>query len=286
MHKTHLLCLFAHGLHINACLALETVLSSALSLIPKSYFTPKRLDLTHLEKFLTWFHSCIVIKNDKKGNEATQMVSFEEILQKRFENKFACNSKEFVLMFVALGRSVGMTVRLIQSLSPLPWKPPGDSLIKPIKSPDDSQIYSQNYKNISPTIDNDSVKNEQEKKSKTSAKSQVINQNSKCKKKKLQRDRDSDDDEYESRSKKLKSKVHSDEDFEESAVNSASSSNKRDKCKNNSLKRQNSETDKKKKKPKMESLKEWAEVYVEEEERWISVDVTKSKIHCTPEIEV
>lgn len=30
----------------------------------------------------------------------------------------------------------------------------------------------------------------------------------------------------------------------------------------------------------------WAEVFIEEEERWISVDVTKGKVHCVSELYV
>ncbi|XP_042234474.1 DNA repair protein complementing XP-C cells homolog [Homarus americanus] len=302
MHKAHLLCLFAHGRHVNMTLNSDTLLAAALSIITdKNAYPPKRLDLKYLEKFVNWFSKKIAVKPEDMEEDYWSH-SQKDILVKRFETKQVCSNREFVIMFVIMCRALGMNVRLVLSLQPMSWKPSAERLIKPPKKTEKKpNIFSEPSCSQTPesTLNKKNNKEEKDKLSRKmlSSDSDVDVKgkrgskikNSKGKEKKIKKrkslsggdDDDDDDSDFDLTPVKLKRGPQS-----VSTQRQRSDKRKSSEGSGSTDKRKENENDGKVegKRKKNEPLMEWAEVYVEEEEKWVCVDVTRRKIHCTAEI--
>lgn len=302
MHKVHLLCLFAHGRYVNLILNSDTLLGAALSVITdKNAYPPKRLDMNYLEKFINWFSRKITVKPEDMEVDYWSH-PLETLLCKRFETKRAHSNRELVFMFVIICRALGMNVRLVLSLQPMRWKPGAEVLIRPSKKVKSKDIFSE------PSCSQESE----------ISKEKLIAKSSKMEKDRYNRKMLSSDSDLEVKGKKgseikksrkiekniQKRKSLSDEgdsDFDPNPVKvhkgpkSLTGQMRRNSNKRKSTE-ENDNTGRRKKNEKVgelegkrrkaEPLLEWAEVYVEEEEKWICIDVTRAKIHCIGEIEV
>ncbi|XP_064083445.1 DNA repair protein complementing XP-C cells homolog [Macrobrachium nipponense] len=295
MHKAHVLCLFAHGQFVNKTLNSEILLGSALSIITeKNAYPPKRLDMSYLEKFVSWFSRKITLPAEDLEEDYWN-IPLEAILVKRFGSKTALTNRELVFMFIIIARALGMNVRLILSLQPMSWKPNADALIKRIKeekkstgiSISDSSGSAHNFteavvkeekpkvKNNRKMLSSDSDVNENPGKGQTSKKgSSGSSKTSKRPASSL----DGSDSDFDPSSDKIKKGPKGSRGSKRK--NSSDDSSDRSKKRKLSEKKEKNGNRK-----KTGPLVEWAEVYVEEEEKWMCIDVTKAKIHCILEIE-
>lgn len=302
MHKVHLLCLFAHGRYVNQTMNSDILLGAALSIITdKNAYPPKRLDMNYLEKFTNWFSRKITLKPENMEDDYWSL-PLETLLCKRFEIKKAHSNREFVYMFIVICRALGMKVRLVLSLQPMSWKPSAEILIRPSKKEE---------KNKGPVSEASCSQNSERCEKKLMAKISKGKKN--CNNRKMLSSESDEEVEKKKgsvtkKSKKIEGTVKKrkslsddewDSDFEPNPVKiqrsrkstgkmQRSSSNRKSTEENNAGKRRKIEKDGEleSKRRKAEPLLEWAEVYVEEEERWICIDVARGKIHCIPEIEV
>ncbi|KAK3871922.1 hypothetical protein Pcinc_022959 [Petrolisthes cinctipes] len=283
MHKTHLLCLLAHGRYLNQALNSEVLLAAALSIVvDKNAYPPKRLDLNYLQKFVSWFGRKITMTTETLEKDYWSK-EVSEVLAGRYESKTARSCREFVLMFVVICRALGMNVRLILAPQPLGWKPGAEVLIKKGKTPGDEEKEETGVLSEVPHTQ-----------ASTSKAGMKVNKGRKM------LSSDSDVDTLPSKHSGKKGQKHSkskeasdedwDSDFDPSEVKKKKgpkslSSQKR---KSNEKKRKSTDGEGDRgggKRRKVEEFLEWAEVYVEEEEKWICVDVVRGKIHCIAEIE-
>ncbi|XP_047484452.1 DNA repair protein complementing XP-C cells homolog [Penaeus chinensis] len=306
LHKTHLLCLFAHGRYVNQTLNSETLLGAALSIITdKNAYPPKRLDTNYLEKFVRWFSKKIVYKPSKLEEDYWD-TPLEMMLAKRFERKIAISNRELVYMFVVVCRCLGMNIRLVLSLQPMSWKPSADVLIRPskkggevnstIKEPSLSQPSvpdikeseekvnkkekKPNKKMLSSDTDEEPVNKKKNKKA-TETKKQVL---SKSQKRKSETVDDDDDSDFDPEGKKIKKGPKASTSQGRKSGEKRSSDGDSDE--KDKQRKKTGKDDMDGKKRKSEGLLEWAEVYVEEEEKWICVDIARGKIHCVAEVQV
>lgn len=300
MHKVHLLCLFAHGRFINHTLNSDTLLGAALSIVSdKNAYPPKRLDIGYLEKFIKWFSKKIELKHEHHDQD----ISLEQRIAEGFEMKKTNSNRDFVFMFVVLCRCLGMNVRLVLSLQPMSWKPSAEVLIKPSKKEEETSnsLKKEKEEMRDPSLPScsqtsDSVesqargKNKKGEKEHSREKGDPGVKDSKGKrgnKQKKCRQMISDDDD------------DSDFDPEHFQINKTAKSSVTQRCKNvdkrkstaenqNESKRRASETDEGvvNKRKKAEPLLEWAEVYVEEEEKWVCIEITRGELHNIAKIEV
>lgn len=305
MHKTHLLCLFAHGRYVNQTLNSETLLGAALSIITdKNAYPPKRLDMNYLEKFVRWFSKKMVYKPSKLEEDYWD-TPLEMMLAKRFESKIAICNRELVYMFVVVCRCLGMNIRLVLSLQPMSWKPSADALIRPSKKGEVSNAFEEpstsqtlvpdikeseekvnkkekqpNKKMLSSDTDEEPMNKKKNKKS-TEPKGQVL---SKPQKRKSKTCADDDDSDFDPEEKKIKKGPKASTSHRRKSGEKRSSDGDSDE--KDKKKKKTGKEDKDGKKRKSEGLLEWAEVYVEEEEKWICVDIARGKIHCVAEVQV
>ncbi|CAL4220639.1 unnamed protein product, partial [Meganyctiphanes norvegica] len=308
MHKTHLLCLFAHGNYINMNLNSELLLGSALSIVTdRKVYPPKRLDIKYLESFTSWFARKIMLI-PQKLDKIYWNTPIEEVLQDRFEQKKAYSHREFVFMFILLSRALGMNVRLVLTLLPISWKPSMDNLIRPKKKEEDDLFKDEcsagsSTAGTSQAITMDMVeglksREKHQKKEKENTNKEIKN---KTKDKNSRKMLSTDSEDSEKKNKKTKSKKRKsskdeysddscDDDFDPEILKlkkgpKNTKKNKDSEKKQNKRKAEEHDKEEESRKRKKDGLTEWAEIYVEEEEKWVCVDVFRGKIHCIAEIE-
>lgn len=123
IHKTHLLCLLAHGIYVNKILNSDTIRSLALSLIPNDMFSftagkkVDKIDVDGIEKVVSWFRNAFSFENKK-----CVFLNLFTSLVKSFESTVALNASEYNLMFVVFARILGFKVRYCVSLYPVTYK--------------------------------------------------------------------------------------------------------------------------------------------------------------------
>ena len=272
-HKVHLLLLLGHGQHINRILNSDVLLGAALSIVnSREVYPPKRVNLKYLEQIVHWFSKKISLNHGTEGKQD----DWESMLLKQFDIKQAKSNKEFVLMFIAVGRALGMNVRLVQSLMPLPFKPPTDKLFRPPKK---EQCEEDDFMKASTSIiqKKPSVVVKKENKNKmisSDSDNELAPVPSKKKIKKVKQE--STDDDFDS-------------DFERKVKRSSKLQDKTVKFLKNvenggQKKRRSSVT--KSSGSKKTCIADWAEIFVEEEESWVCVDVVRGKIFCPSEVAV
>ncbi|GLH05038.1 DNA repair protein complementing XP-C cells homolog [Gryllus bimaculatus] len=121
IHKVHLLCWIAHGLHVNAVLNSQELMGLSLSLIPSKHSYPNKVDLIYLKDICKWFMKTVPVV--EIPSEKSTFVPLLESLQQQFANGTAKSQRDLVFLFICLLRSIGVTTRLIISLQPVPLKP-------------------------------------------------------------------------------------------------------------------------------------------------------------------
>ncbi|KAL1114957.1 hypothetical protein AAG570_007780 [Ranatra chinensis] len=292
LHKVHLLCLISHGLCVNRILNNQELLATALSILPSdAFFPPKHADILYLEKFVTWFSKKIRLNSDLKIENP-----LSDSLISQFGKKEARSTKDLVFMLISMLRALGLKCRLMISLQPLSLKPPSDgkafgnknmetediitSGISENKKLDESKALKRGKqvkkttakrlktdkttKKDSEKIENKSVAHpETGNKSKkiTATPSKVANTNSK------------------SVASKTKGKIARAQNKNSiSLVGESSSKNKSEIALSPHL------NSKLPNKVQRERNDYWLEVYLEAEEKWISVDIPKAKVHCIRDI--
>ncbi|GIX91651.1 DNA repair protein complementing XP-C cells homolog [Caerostris extrusa] len=129
VHKTHLLCLLAHGFYVNDLLNSTILKGIALSVLPTEILALTsgkkidKIDIDGIEKIVKWFRSSF-----SYNTERDSFVNISNNLVKCFETKKAFNTSEYNLMFIIFVRSLGFKTRLCVSLYPVSHK--AQNLIK------------------------------------------------------------------------------------------------------------------------------------------------------------
>ncbi|GFW30912.1 DNA repair protein complementing XP-C cells homolog [Trichonephila clavipes] len=117
VHKTHLLCLLAHGLYVNDVLNSSILKGMALSLLPSDIVALTsgkkidKVDIDGVEKIAKWFCNTFSFETEKNT-----FVNLSRDLTKYFETKKSLNASEYNLMFIVLARTLGFKTRLCISL--------------------------------------------------------------------------------------------------------------------------------------------------------------------------
>lgn len=117
-HKVNLLCLIGHGMVLNRSCCDPVLKALAFSLFPptdKSDFTVGKI-----KNILTTFSTTVQITTQENDAE---VLTYSSIV-KSFFNCRAQGTKEYTMMVVMALRSLGLRVRFVMSLHPIPLKEP------------------------------------------------------------------------------------------------------------------------------------------------------------------
>ena len=306
LHKVSLLCLIGVGLAYNTVLRSESVLSLALSTLPSQHsYPPQHLDLSYMEMFLKWFRKIFKaeIVAAIPENDLMLPAEMEGKLTEQLQKKEAKSYNYLVCLFVVILRSLGVDARLVWSLKPCTLKPDSKDLMK------DPDRKSTGTKVVSTPIIEDASKSDPRPSTSGSSKSSTSVTNGKR--------APGPSGGWEERSTR---KMPSNDTTEDEELSASSGSNDeyhfvptRKRKKPVVLKKEPPPAKPTKKfqppkKLKMGTKKErgsvmdsnptspavkvklqydfWAEVYLEEEERWISVDLTTGSVLCDSTLEV
>jgi xeroderma pigmentosum group C-complementing protein len=126
IHKVHLLCWIAHGRFINSVLNSEVLMAQSLSLIPSQHCYPsKHTNLRYLEQIVEWFKKTVTVSDE---TENRPLLPLFESLQQAFQLRTAHSTRDLVLMFICILRTLGVKARLMISLQPVPLKPSSQEL--------------------------------------------------------------------------------------------------------------------------------------------------------------
>lgn len=303
MHKVHVLCWIAHVKFVNNVLNSSSLMESCIVLIKsKNLYPPKHADLSYLEGILKWFHKTFSINAAQSEPVSDDKSSLLETLMCQIKEKETNSFKNFVLIFIIFLRILGLKVRIVMSFQVLPIRPPASDLFdcktgRPsTEKTKSTEVTDKSDASKSDT--NKSVMETDKKNSKSSNSSKVKNlkkienttkANASEEKKMKNSSEKSQNNTISKGSKTGKNKktTDSEEKFE---ISSDDDENVFKSLKKNTKKKlnkpstsSNEETQNVKKK---EDNNVWAEVFVEDEEKWISVDVPRQKIHCVNELYV
>ncbi|XP_037076717.1 DNA repair protein complementing XP-C cells-like [Pollicipes pollicipes] len=273
IHKTHLLCLLSRSLQINSLLNSETMLACAMSMLPSKYaYPPKRVSLTYVEKFLKWFREKVPLESAADGQKPSEDVF--RTLESRLRLKKASTSLELVCLFVLILRAIGVDCRLVMSLQPSPLKPapvsavsatatPPKSAPKVKKEPSGKTPKRDGAKASTGTRKATSASQPKPKKGAASASVPAAATRAGFERKGKRRPRLPSD---------------SSDDYEPAGPSFRGERDRR-------VLSSSSEPEPGGGRPARAAVDHWAEVYVEEELRWLCVDVTGGGgVHCVSQI--
>ncbi|KAF0307456.1 DNA repair protein complementing XP-C cells [Amphibalanus amphitrite] len=268
VHRAHLLCLLSRALQVNALLNSETQLACAMSMLPSKYaYPPKRVSISYVEKFLKWFREKVPLEAPAEGGRCSEDVF--ATLEVRLRTKKAHTPLELVCLFVLILRAIGVDCRLVMSLQPVPLKP----------SPPTSAAAG---KTAAAKSDKSAAKAKQQSKKKEANPSNSAKKTSETPKGKVRSaptppartgsNRKAKQRPGPSATEAGSSDDSSGDEFEprrpDRRVLSSSSGG----------------SEGPPGRPARGAVDCWAEVYVEEELRWISVDVAGGGVHCVTQI--
>ncbi|XP_043229195.1 DNA repair protein complementing XP-C cells homolog isoform X1 [Amphibalanus amphitrite] len=268
VHRAHLLCLLSRALQVNALLNSETQLACAMSMLPSKYaYPPKRVSISYVEKFLKWFREKVPLEAPAEGGRCSEDVF--ATLEVRLRTKKAHTPLELVCLFVLILRAIGVDCRLVMSLQPVPLKP----------SPPTSAAAG---KTAAAKSDKSAAKAKQQSKKKETSSSNSARKTSETPKGKARSaptppartgsNRKAKQRPGPSAAEAGSSDDSSGDEFEprrpDRRVLSSSSGG----------------SEGPPGRPARGAVDCWAEVYVEEELRWISVDVVGGGVHCVTQI--
>ena len=118
LHKASLVGALAHGYFINKMLNDETLIGSALSVIPSAHcYPPKRTNLNYVEKLVKWFKQRFELFTSIDSSYPNQ----QSLLKCISTGRAKC-VETLVFACVILCRSLGILCRLVVVLQPLPSK--------------------------------------------------------------------------------------------------------------------------------------------------------------------
>ncbi|XP_042904947.1 DNA repair protein complementing XP-C cells homolog [Parasteatoda tepidariorum] len=267
VHKTHILCLLAHGLFVNNILNLPYLRALALSYLPSDLLAVTagrkidKADSGVIRNVVSWF-----CENFSFENKQLPFIDFQERMPNYFQERKSSSPSEYNLLFVVFARVLGFKSRLCVSLNPVSHK--AKNLLK---KPCSKEKVERGPK-------------EELKKSIVATKDKKVKSDISLKEKKLQL----------RRSKKAKScKLSSGEDEDFVETNSKKIKQVKKMSKNISGKRSNRNvlsSDSEPDTPENQSFEEdkiicWCEVFSKPDKQWISIECTNAIVDKPYDIE-
>ncbi|CAG0918329.1 unnamed protein product [Notodromas monacha] len=281
LHKSNVVFIIASHRFLNKTILNNMELQAlALSLVPSANCYPgKRTDMNYLEKLVLWFSKKFKIDPERPEKEKLHDAVADVISTRR-----SPRAALIVYSFVVLARAIGLTARLVCNFRPVPPK----SVNEFSKTADSSASKSAEAQ---PNADEKSIATPA-KGSQKSTKTSVTKKSSSAELlrsagKEKPRNQKSEPTRKSSQASSRKSPKTKNQRNDEDSSPEVIAEKKRVPKKIN---RQILSSDDEKPGPsgtqgKPDKVRDiWSEVFLEEEEFWVSVDVFAGKVHCVREI--
>lgn len=263
MHKASVLCQLARGLKLNLAVNSTILHDIFKERIKGQSFSGKRLDLSKLERFMKWFRVNMIIEKPSMVpnlEESRKQMSDEEFIAYQIMEKTAVDANNYVMIFIAFLRYLSVDARLVVSVNVIPLKPPSEGLIKkPKKEDSDDEETEKGTKSKKRKGNIDKKKDNKGSTSKNTPSSSKKKGSSSTKKATPSKTGNRGRPTRSNSGRKMISSSDEEAEIEVSQVKPVKTEVGQDM---------------------------WAEVFLIEEERWISVDVYKGKVICDKQLEM
>ncbi|XP_015918857.2 DNA repair protein complementing XP-C cells isoform X1 [Parasteatoda tepidariorum] len=145
IHKTHLLCLLAHGLFVNDILNSLYLKAFALSYLPPDLLAVtagRKIDKANsgvIRNIVTWFCESFSFENKE-----LPFIDFQKNIFSYFQEQKSLSPSEYNLMFVVFAQTLGFKTRFCVSFNPVSYK--AKNLLKKSRSKIKNSLYEHNLK--------------------------------------------------------------------------------------------------------------------------------------------
>uniref|UniRef100_W8AP99 DNA repair protein complementing XP-C cells n=1 Tax=Ceratitis capitata TaxID=7213 RepID=W8AP99_CERCA len=133
LHKTTLLCCFARSYRFNRMLNDTPLMRAALKLLPSNNaYPPERgTEIKYFQSMVTWYKTAVKLASPNLYGDKVRMSRrrVKRELLAQIKRKEASCKQDFVFIFVALLRAMGLQCRLIVNMQPLPLRPAQSDLL-------------------------------------------------------------------------------------------------------------------------------------------------------------
>lgn len=181
LHKASLLCRFVRCYRYNRLLNNTTIMQTVLKILPSknAYPTSDGTCIKYFKALLTWFKDAISVDcNDFYiKNRKVDLKQFPRDLAEQIIARKASCGQDYVFIFVALIRAMGLHCRLMVNMQPIPLKPDKSRLLPITVKPDDAEDDTSSITDLA-DLEN-STKTKETKKSKTKSSTNSTDKKSK-----------------------------------------------------------------------------------------------------------
>lgn len=299
VHQAHFVSLVAHLRYLNDLLTDEVLYGSALSILPQAHHhAPHNVTILKLNSLVKWLREFIPV--NKTSFESTTSQSLKTRLCRVLETFLAMDHMELVTMFVLICRAIGLDTRIVLNFDVTPLKPPADDAVSAILETTLEKETAKSPKKKIAASDSEGELGDFEKKTSKNSKS-LSSKLSDASKRKSTESLSAKLSEASKRksSRMTKASTSNAKDREETMIKDIDKKYPTQKEEKKDIlakgkKRKSEETagpsrpKPKSSKPSKQgdrSLNYWAEVYLEKERKWISVDLVSGRINAPSEIE-
>lgn len=132
LHKANLVAWIAHSNYVNRKLNDVDLMASALSMLPKNQkqcYPAGKTDIEYFKQITAWYRSTMTLKNKEMYCQFKTRPKLLTSLALQIKLKVAICRRDYVLIYVALLRAIGIECRVVQSLICAPMAPPKNELM-------------------------------------------------------------------------------------------------------------------------------------------------------------
>lgn len=145
LHKASLLCRFVRCYRYNRILNNTTIMQTVLKILPNknAYPTSKGTEIKYFISLLNWFKETMLIdcNNFYIKNRKVKWEEYPRILSEQIIARKVVCGQDYVFIFVALIRAMGLHCRLMVNMQPIPLKPDKSRLL-PINTNPENETSS------------------------------------------------------------------------------------------------------------------------------------------------
>lgn len=146
LHKANLIAWISHSNYVNRKLNDSDLMRTALSMLPKNQkqcYPSDKTDIDYFKQITAWYRSTMQLPNKDMYCTFKTRPKLLTSLALQMKFKKALCRRDYVLIYVALLRAIGIECRVVQSLVCAPLAPPKNELMSLSKKPDETTVVKK-----------------------------------------------------------------------------------------------------------------------------------------------
>lgn len=141
LHKANLIAWISHSNYVNRKLNDSDLMRTALTMLPKNQkqcYPSGNTDIDYFKQITAWYRTTMELPNKDMYCTFKTRPKLLTSLALQMKFKKALCRRDYVLIYVALLRAIGIECRVVQSLVCAPMAPPKNELMSLSKKPDET----------------------------------------------------------------------------------------------------------------------------------------------------